>query len=68
MRGVTKAYYSISVPIPSTRPIHRWNVDPGAVHKPVLKGDQVRTILINLWMSGHTSVTIIPIIGPTMTV
>ena len=47
MCGVTKAYHSISVPIPCTRPIHRRNVDPGAVHKPVLKESQAQTVLIN---------------------
>jgi hypothetical protein len=35
---VTGTYDSMGVPIPAMRPIHRRNVDPGAVHKPVLFG------------------------------
>jgi len=37
---VINPYYSVCVPVPAARSIHSRNVDPCAVHKPVLRGSQ----------------------------
>lgn len=63
----TDTYYSIGVPVSSAQSIHRRNVDTCVVYKPVLGGNQARTLTTS-GKRGHTSVTIIAIIGPRNTV
>ena len=69
-----KTYDSICIPIPSMRPIHRGNVDMGAVYKPILSGKatiRFGNSFLTIRITGLrrlTSVTMIPVIGPRNTV